>query len=140
MFYTENYDELLEKVDAVYIVSKPEKHYIDTKKALLAGKHVLCESPIALKETDCEELYSIAVNLIFSQTRAYLAANTCDFCFLLQYLFDMPMRVDVVTDDDDQRIDTILNVDNQRQSLKELAEKYTSIRRKDYLEWRILNE
>lgn len=32
------------------------------------------------------------------------------------------MRVDVVTDDDDQRIDTILNVDNQRQSLKELAE------------------
>ena len=32
MFYTENYDELLEKVDAVYIVSKPEKHYIDTVK------------------------------------------------------------------------------------------------------------
>ena len=26
-----------------------------------------------------------AVNLIFSQTRAYLAANTCDFCFLLKY-------------------------------------------------------
>ena len=41
------------------------------------------------------------------------------------------------TDDDDQRIDTILDVENQRQSLKELAEKYTSIRRKDYLEWRI---
>ena len=55
------------------------------------------------------------VNLIFSQTRAYLAANTCDFCFLLKYLFDIPMRVDVVTDDDDQRIDTILDADNQRQ-------------------------
>ena len=78
-----------------------------------------------------------SVNLIFSQTRAYLAANTCDFCFLLKYLFDLPMRVDIVTDDDDQRIDTILDVDNQRQSLKDLAEKYTSIRRKDYLEWRI---
>ena len=37
-----------------------------------------------------------AVNLIFSQTRAYLAANTCDFCFLLKYLFDLPMRVDIV--------------------------------------------
>ena len=47
------------------------------------------------------------VNLIFSQTRAYLAANTCDFCFLLKYLFDIPMRVDVVTDDDDQRIQFI---------------------------------
>ena len=76
------------------------------------------------------------VNLIFSQTRAYLAANTCDFCFLLKYLFDISMRVDVVTDDDDQRIDTILDVDNQRQSLKELAEKYTSIREKEYLAWK----
>lgn len=27
------------------------------------------------------------INLISSQTRAYLAANTCEFCFLLQYLF-----------------------------------------------------
>ena len=71
-----------------------------------------------------------SVNLIFSQTRAYLAANTCDFCFLLKYLFDLPMRMDIVTDDDDQRIDTILDVENQRQNLKELAEKYTSIRRK----------
>ena len=34
-------------------------------------------------------------------------------------------------------LDTILDVDSQRQSLKELAGKYTSIRRKDYLEWRI---
>ncbi len=76
------------------------------------------------------------VNLIFSQTRAYLAANTCDFCFLLKYLFDIPMRVDIVTDDDDQRIDTILDVDNQRQSLKELAQKYTSIREKEYLAWK----
>ena len=78
-----------------------------------------------------------AVNLIFSQTRDYLAANTCDFCFLLKFLFDLPMRVDIVTDDDVQRNDTILDGENQRQNLKELAEKYTSIRRKDYLEWRI---
>ena len=48
-----------------------------------------------------------SVNLIFSQTRAYIAANTCDFCFLLKYLFDLPMRVDIVTDDDDQRIQFI---------------------------------
>lgn len=65
-----------------------------------------------------------SINLIFSQTRAYFAANTCDFCFLLKYLFDLPMRVDIVTDDDDQRIDTILDVDNQRQSLKDFAESF----------------
>ena len=57
--------------------------------------------------------------------------------YWIKHFLDLPMRVDIVTDDDDQRIDTILDVDNQRQSLKDLAEKYTSIRRKDYLEWRI---
>lgn len=60
MFYTENYEELLKKVDAVYIVSKPEQHYEDVKKALLMGKHVLCESPVSLKISECEELYVLA--------------------------------------------------------------------------------
>ena len=54
LFYTENYDELLERVDAVYIISKPEKHYADTKKALNAGKHVLCESPVAYSKEECQ--------------------------------------------------------------------------------------
>ncbi len=60
LFYTDNYDELLEKVDAVYIISMPEKHYEHAKKALLAGKHVLCESPVALTKAECKELFTIA--------------------------------------------------------------------------------
>lgn len=60
LFYTDNYDELLEKVDAVYIISKPEKHYEHSKKALLAGKHVLCESPIAYTREQCNELIQLA--------------------------------------------------------------------------------
>lgn len=60
LFYTENYDQLLERVDAVYIISKPEKHYADSKKALLSGKHVLCESPIAFSKQESDELFRIA--------------------------------------------------------------------------------
>lgn len=60
LFYTDNYDELLEKVDAVYIISMPERHYEHSKKALLAGKHVLCESPISYTREQCQELYKIA--------------------------------------------------------------------------------
>ncbi len=60
LFLTTNYDELLEKVDAVYIISHPSQHYSDSKKALLAGKHVLCESPIAIKEEECKELFELA--------------------------------------------------------------------------------
>lgn len=60
LFHTADYDELLEKVDAVYIISKPEKHYSDIKRALLAGKHVLCESPIAFSREEAKELYELA--------------------------------------------------------------------------------
>ena len=60
LFYTNNYNELLSRVDAVYIISKPENHYKHAKIALEAGKHVLCESPIAYTREECKELYSIA--------------------------------------------------------------------------------
>ena len=60
LYYTDNYDDLLDKVDAVYIISKPERHYADVKKALMAGKHVLCESPIAYTKNQCKELFALA--------------------------------------------------------------------------------
>jgi choline-phosphate cytidylyltransferase len=59
-FVTDNYDELLEKVDAVYVHSHPDFHYEQVKHALKAGKHVLCEAPLALSESQSKELYSLA--------------------------------------------------------------------------------
>ncbi len=56
-FITNNYNALLEKVDAVYLISKPEKHYEQIKIALNKGKHVLCESPITLNRDECIELF-----------------------------------------------------------------------------------
>lgn len=60
LYHTDDYDELLEKVDAVYIISLPEQHYEHAKKALLAGKHVLCESPVAYTREQCRELFKLA--------------------------------------------------------------------------------
>lgn len=57
---TSNFDELLEKVDAVYIISKPQDHYAQIKTALINGKHVLCESPIALHVAEWQELVDLA--------------------------------------------------------------------------------
>lgn len=57
---TSEYDELLEHVDAVYIKSHPSKHYKHIKKAIDNKKHVLCESPISLKESEAIELFSLA--------------------------------------------------------------------------------
>lgn len=57
-----DYDKMLDYVDAVYVRSAPARHYEDIKRALDRGKHVICESPVALKESYTKELYSIAEN------------------------------------------------------------------------------
>ena len=57
---TEDYDGFLDQVDAVYVHSYPEAHYEQVKKAILRGKHVLCESPITLDNNQCEELFALA--------------------------------------------------------------------------------
>ena len=51
---------MLEVSDALYIVSEPSLHYEQIKDALMAGKHILCESPIALTIEQSEELHEIA--------------------------------------------------------------------------------
>lgn len=57
---TDDYDSLLGMSDAVYVVSRPENHYADTLKALEAGKHVLCESPVAMSGDECRKLFTYA--------------------------------------------------------------------------------
>ena len=57
---TDKYDLLLDSVDAVYVISHPSRHYFHVKKALEAGKHVLCESPIAMSTKESDELYFLA--------------------------------------------------------------------------------
>lgn len=57
---TRDYESLLNSVDAVYVLSHPSQHYRDVKTALDKGKHVICESPVALTETGCAELFALA--------------------------------------------------------------------------------
>jgi choline-phosphate cytidylyltransferase len=60
VFVTDDYNKLLDRVDAVYIASLPQLHYNQIKKALQEGKHVLCESPLSLSKVQSEELFEIA--------------------------------------------------------------------------------
>ncbi len=57
---TDDYDVVLDNIDAIYVRSFPENHYHDIKKALDAGKHVLCESPLTLNREQSEELLQLA--------------------------------------------------------------------------------
>ena len=53
-------NDLIEKSDALYIIEAPRKQYEIVKQVLNAGKHVLCEAPIALHEDQLTELYDLA--------------------------------------------------------------------------------
>lgn len=75
----DDYDEFLDTgIHAVYIDTNLEKHYPLIKKALLAGKHVLCESPLALYKKELKELLKIAkeqkVQLLTALRTAFLPA------------------------------------------------------------------
>jgi len=43
-------------VDAVYIASPQQRHCEETLRAAAAGKHVLCEKPMAVTLDECEEM------------------------------------------------------------------------------------
>ncbi|MCI8716867.1 MAG: adenylyltransferase/cytidyltransferase family protein [Lachnospiraceae bacterium] len=57
---TEDYDYLLKNVDAVFIYAHPKLRERQVRYALERGKHVLCESPVALNENKCRELFELA--------------------------------------------------------------------------------
>jgi len=56
----DDYDAFLEKIDAVYIASPHDTHYEYTRRALVAGRHVLCEKPMVLSESEARELCELA--------------------------------------------------------------------------------
>ena len=58
-YYTE-YERFLDKVHAVYVAVPHHLHYELVKRALLKGKHVLCEKPLALSREEVEELFLLA--------------------------------------------------------------------------------
>lgn len=62
---TTDIDELLEDrtIEALVIATPPETHHALVRRALLAGKHVLVEKPLATSAADAEDLAELAREL-----------------------------------------------------------------------------
>jgi len=58
-----SYDELLSSgdVDVVYIATPTQLHHDQALSAIRAGRHVLCEKPLARTVPECEELVAAAL-------------------------------------------------------------------------------
>ena len=59
-FFTDDIDSFMAKVDAVYIATLHETHVNYCRQMLSAGKHVLCEKPMAFSKADAKELFVLA--------------------------------------------------------------------------------
>lgn len=80
---TNDFTELLEHTDAVYIRSIPEDHYLHISKALEKGRHVLCESPITLRREQSKELFEMALSKKLILMEAIKTAYSTAFSRLL---------------------------------------------------------
>jgi predicted dehydrogenase len=72
------FEDLLkeEDIEAIHICTPNFLHYSQAKEALLAGKHVICEKPLATNISEAEELVALAqekglVNAIHFNLRYY---------------------------------------------------------------------
>jgi len=59
-FASDNLEDFLSHVDAVYIASPHHTHVGYTTAALNLGKHVLCEKPLAFTKAEAATLFSLA--------------------------------------------------------------------------------
>lgn len=67
--FVNNIDDFLGSVDAVYLATPHDTHFLFAEKALNKGKHVLCEKPATLKVEELLELIDLAKskNLVFAE-------------------------------------------------------------------------
>jgi predicted dehydrogenase len=62
-YFSSDYREILDdpKIDVVMVLSRNQHHFKQTYDALMAGKHVFVEKPMALTEAECRQLYNAVV-------------------------------------------------------------------------------
>jgi glycerol-3-phosphate cytidylyltransferase len=59
-FYSDDFDDFIRKVDAVYIASPHVTHVKHINQSLSNGRHVLCEKPMALSARDAAAMFDLA--------------------------------------------------------------------------------
>lgn len=107
-------DELYGECNAVYIASPHYTHYEYAKSALMAGKHVLCETPFVFSKLQAEELYQIAEEknlvLMVALKTAYTPAFGHLFSLLksrvIGEIVEVNASVTTLTDESSEKLDS----------------------------------
>lgn len=106
--------ELYANCNAVYIASPHYTHYDYAKSVLMAGKHVLCETPFVFSKAQAEELYTIAEErnlvLMVALKTAYCPAFGHLFSLLksrvIGDIVEVNASVTTLTDESSEKLDS----------------------------------
>ena len=112
-----NLEELYNNCNAVYIASPHYTHYDYVKSALMADKHVLCETPFVFSRKQAEELYQIAEERKLVLMVALKTAYAPAFCHLFSLLksrvigdlVEVNASVTTLTDENSEKLDSKRN-------------------------------
>ena len=120
-FYNEKFanSEIFDLVD-VYIDITGKKNIYDREEM------VRLLSDVKKQRIEC----------IYTQTKAYLAANTKDFLYLIKYIYEINENINLITEDAEYNINTYLNEESQKEEMLKLADSYTNINFEDYSTWK----
>lgn len=69
-FFNDYTEFLKSDIDIVYVASENSRHYQQVIEAAKAGKHILCEKPLAMNSIEAEEMVKIC-----NENNVYLAVN-----------------------------------------------------------------
>lgn len=81
---TDDWNQLMSCVDAVYIASPHDTHVKYAKNALQNNKHVLCEKPMAFSKAEVQQLFFIAQKRNLVLMEAIKTAYCPGFQYLLE--------------------------------------------------------
>lgn len=103
--------------------------YID----ITGNKQIVKRQEMMRLINDCRSGH---VQCIAAQTKAYLAADMREFCYLMKLLSGINGGIDVLTEDSDYTIDTITDFDEQKKALIRMADEYIGLNPEDYRAWK----
>lgn len=104
---------LLRLCDAIYVASPHFTHYGYVREALLAGKHVLCETPFVLRTEEARELMDLAnkkeLILMIAHKTAYCPAFS-QLVYMVKSgvigkIVDINASVTTITDENSAKLD-----------------------------------
>ncbi len=110
----ESLEKMFEYCDAVYVASPHYTHYEYARKALEAGKHVICETPFTLNSKEAEILFEIADKkgkvLMLAHKTAYCPAYRHLVSLLksgvIGDIIEVNASVTTLTDEKSQKLDS----------------------------------